>query len=203
MLAAAAVMMLAACNGPKETHLSAQFGDNTPEHVKVIVGDKFDSMIKVKDGKLDVDVPVDVTRLSRIRTGASVYSFISDGSKITVNPDDGKAYSNKKNGVHSRYVEYTQWREDFLAEYYKKQDEIGNDKEAADTYFNEMQAQYYDHLKATVKANKSNILSMIALSQMEGEDAKVRLSLINSLSSKMKAHPDVVKMKKACEDALK
>ena len=30
MLAAAAVMMLAACNGAKETLVSAQFGENAP-----------------------------------------------------------------------------------------------------------------------------------------------------------------------------
>ena len=50
MLAAAAVMMLAACNGAKETLVSAQFGENAPELVKVIVGNKVDTTVVVKDG---------------------------------------------------------------------------------------------------------------------------------------------------------
>ena len=104
MLAAVAVMMLAACNGAKQTHVSAQFGDNAPARVKVTVGDKADTVVVVKDGKFEVDVPVDVTTLSRVRVGMSVYSFISDGSKITLDPNNGKAYSDKKNGIHTRYT---------------------------------------------------------------------------------------------------
>ena len=68
MLAVAAVMMLAACNGAKQTHVLAQFGDNAPARVKVTVGDKADTVVVVKDGKFEIDVPVDVTTLSRIIT---------------------------------------------------------------------------------------------------------------------------------------
>ena len=90
MLAAAAVMMLAACNGAKETLVSAQFGENAPELVKVTVGNKVDTTVVVKDGKFEVNVPVDLTTLSRVRFDRSIYSFISDGSKITLNLKDGE-----------------------------------------------------------------------------------------------------------------
>jgi len=203
MLAAAAVMMLAACNGPKVTHLSAQFGDDAPERIKVTVGDKIDTMVFVKDGKFEVDVPVDLTVLSRARAGMSVYSFISDGSRITLNPEDGKAYSDKKKGAQSHFAEYNKWMEDFMAGYRKKLDEIGDDQEAADAYFDEMLAQYNDYQKSTVKANKDNFLGLMALSQMESDDPKEMLSLINTLSSDMQALPDVAKMKKTYEDKLK
>ena len=199
MLAVAAVMMLAACTGSKTTHLSGEFGDNAPDRVKVTVGEKFDTTVFVKYGKFEVDVPRDLATQSRARAGMSVYSFISDGSKITLNPADGKAYSDQKKGVHSRYVEYNKWTQNFKAEYRRKVDGFGDDKAAADAYFNEMLAQYNDYLKATIKANKDNVLGVIALSEYGSDDPKVILPLIKTLSSKMQQHPDVVKLKKAYE----
>ena len=197
MLAAVAVMMLAACNGAKQTHVSAQFGDNAPARVKVTVGDKADTVVVVKDGKFEVDVPVDVTTLSRVRVGMSVYSFISDGSKITLDPNNGKAYSDKKNGIHTRYVDYNKWTGDFKAEYARRVAAIGDDQAAVDACFKEMLPEYNDHLKATIKANKDNVLGAIALSQYGSDDPKEVMSLINSLSSKIQKHPDVVALKKA------
>ena len=86
MLAVAAVMMLAACTGSKTTHLSGEFGDNAPDRVKVSVGEDFDKTVEVNDDKFEVDVPKNLASLSRVRAGMSVYSFVSDGSKITLNP---------------------------------------------------------------------------------------------------------------------
>ena len=203
MLAAAAVMMLAACNGSKQTHLSAQFGDDAPDRVRVTVGDKIDTTVYTRNGKFSVDVPVDVTVLSRVRAGMSVYSFISDGSDITLNPEDGKAYSAKKNGVHTRFVEFNRWKEAFLTDYRQKLDEIGDDQAAADAYFNEMKGKYEGHLKSTVKANKDNFLGLLALSQYQSDDPKEVLSLVKSLSSEMQKLPDVAQMKKDYEDMLK
>ena len=106
MLAVAAVMMLAACTGSKTTHLSGEFGDNAPDRVKVSVGEDFDTTVKVEDDKFEVDVPKNLASLSRVRAGMSVYSFVSDGSKITLNPADGKAYSDKKKGVWGQFLHY-------------------------------------------------------------------------------------------------
>ena len=199
MLAAAAVMMLAACNGAKETLVSAQFGENAPELVKVTVGNKVDTTVVVKDGKFEVNVPVDLTTLSRVRFDRSIYSFISDGSKITLNLKDGKAYSNQKKGVHTKYVEYNKWTGDFKADYARRIEQIGDDQAAVDACFKEMLPQYNDYLKATIKANKDNVLGAIALSQYGSDDPKEVMSLINSLSPKIQQHPEVASLKKAYE----
>ena len=60
-----------------------------------------------------------------------------------------------------------------------------------------MLPEYNDHLKATIKANKDNVLGAIALSQYGSDDPKEVMSLINSLSAKIQKHPDVVALKKA------
>ena len=148
------------------------------------------------------DVPVDVTVLSHVKADASVFSFVSDGSKITLNMKDGKAYSDKKKGVHSRYVEYNQWLEEFLSAYRAKADSFGSDKDAADAYFAEKQAEYIAHHKATVKANKDNIVGLTALRRIQSDDAKEMLSLINSFSSEMQKLPELADLKKEYE-ALK
>ncbi|MBR1489336.1 MAG: hypothetical protein IJ611_01365 [Bacteroidales bacterium] len=196
MFAAVFAMMLAACTGHKETHLSAQFDDNAPESLKVTVHGMIDTTVYVKGGKCEVDVPVNVTSISRIHAGKAVYTFISDGSRITLVPAEGKAYSDQKNGVHSRFVEYNKWLEEFLATYHQKVGEMGDDKEAADAYFKEMQEKYNDYQRATIKANKDNVLASVALSHLNSDDPKEILSLINSLSPEIQALPDVAGLKK-------
>lgn len=201
MLAAVAVLMLAAC-GSKETQVCADFGNNAPDRVRVTVGDKIDTTVPVIDGKFEIEVPVDLTTMAHARAGSSVYSFVSDGSKITLDPKDGKAYSNKK-GVHSRYVEYTKWMDDFLAAYRKEVEALGDDQDAADALFKERQAEYIEFHKETIKANKDNILGLTALRQIENDDAKEMLSLINSFSSGMRKLPELVELKKSYEEDLK
>jgi hypothetical protein len=164
---------------------------------KVTVGNKVDTTVVVKDGKFEVNVPVDLTTLSRVRFDRSIYSFISDGSKITLNLKDGKAYSNQKKGVHSKYVEYNKWTGDFKADYARRIEQIGDDQAAVDACFKEMLPQYNDYLKATIKANKDNVLGAIALSQYGSDDPKEVMSLINSLSPKIQQHPEVAALKKA------
>ena len=103
---AAAALMLVACNSGKETKVVAKWSENAPEKVKIIVGDSKDNSFEVKDGKLEAKVPVDVTVVSRVRAGSAIYRFVSDGSTITLHPENGTATSNKKKGVHSRLQEY-------------------------------------------------------------------------------------------------
>lgn len=202
MLAATAVMMLAACNGSKTTPLAAQFDDNAPKSVR-IVSEKIDTTVIVKNGQLKFNVPVDLTTLTYAHAGRSIYSFISDGSKITLNQEDGKAYSDNEKGVHTHYLEFITWRDDFMAAYNKRVNEIGDDKEAFDAYLQEVLAPYNDYLKETLKANRDNALGVMALNQMSIDDPNEMLSLINTLSSEMKERPEVIQMKKACEEELK
>ena len=62
-----------------------------------------------------------------------------------------------------------------------------------------MQEKYNDYQRATIKANKDNVLASVALSHLNSDDPKEILSLINSLSPEIQALPDVAGLKKEFE----
>ena len=199
MYAAAALLMVAACNSNKTSQVVAELGEDAPQKVKISVGGQ-ESVIGVKDGKLEAKLPVDVLSVSHARIGASKYTFISDGSKLTLDPNTGKVVSNKKDGVHSRYEAYNAWKKAFMDEYYAKMEQMEDGSEEARSFFNENRDKYNAYLIKTLKANKNNYLGALAASDLALEDPDQILSQIKHLSSKVQALPIVVETKKACEE---
>ena len=195
MYMAAAALMLVACNSGKETKVVAQWDENAPEKVKFNVGDKLDTTFVVKDGKLEAKIPVCVTAMSRARVGSSIFQFISDGSKITLNPKDGSATSSSKKGVFARYQAYNKWMEDFVSDYRAKVEEFKDDEAAVLAYYDEVIGTFNEYQKKTLKANKDNLLGLMAISQIDEENPKEMLKLLDVLSPELQATPDVVKMK--------
>ena len=195
MYLAAAALMLVACNSGKTTKVFAQWNDNAPEKVKFNVGDKMDTTVVVKDNKLEVKLPVELTAMTRARVGSSIYQFVSDGSKITLNTEDGTATSSSKKGVHARYQAYNKWMEDFISDYRAKVEEFKDDEAAQIAYYDEVIGQFNDYQKKTLKANKNNILGLMALTQIDEEDPKEMLKLVGTLAPALQENPDVAKMK--------
>mgnify|MGYP002626039781 CR=1 FL=1 len=194
MFVAAAAMLLAACTNNGTTKVSGSFKENAPEKVKIVVGGE-EKSCPVTDGRFEAEVPVDLTAVSRLQAGATRVTFISDGSKITIDPEAGTAVSSSKKGVQSRYLAYNEWMENFMKDYRAKIAEFGDDEAAAMAYYDEVVGKFNDYQKKTIKANKDNLLGLTALRQIDVEDGKEMLSLINSLSEEMQAVPDVAKMK--------
>ena len=195
MYMAAAALMLVACNSGKETKVVAQWNENAPEKVKFNVGGELDTTFVVKDGKLEAKLPVCVTAVSRARVGSSIFQFISDGSKITLNPEDGSATSSSKKGVFARYQAYNKWMEDFMSDYRAKVEEFKDDEAAVIDYYDQVIGTFNDYQKKTLKANKDNILGLMAISQIDEENPKEMLKLLDVLSPELQATPDVAKMK--------
>ena len=103
-LLAAAVLLAAACapKAGKTTRVVGQFGEDAPETVRIVLGESVDTTVTVTDGRFEVAIPTDLTGFAHVETDYMPVSFISDGSKITVDPVAGTAvYSNKK-GPHAR-----------------------------------------------------------------------------------------------------
>ena len=198
MFVAAALMLLASCS-PKKTTVEGLSAPNGLLNIHVTVSGKADTVVAVKGGRFEVEVPVDVTTVSRVKAGMSSFNFISDGSKLTVNLEDGTVVSSKKNGVHSRYVEYCKWMKDFQNAFYAEYDKMEKGSEEAENYFKTNREKYNDYIRGVIKDNKDNILGWIAVRDMGLDDEKEMLSLIKSLSSKIQALPEVVKEKQAIE----
>ena len=196
---AAAALMLVACNSGKTTKVVAQWKENAPEKVKFIVGD-MDTTVVVKDGKVEIKLPVDVTSVSRIHAGSSLkYTFISDGSTLTLDSETNKFTSSKKDGVHSRYNAYNQWKKEFVDEYNAQIEKMEKDSAEAEAFTQKTVDEYNACLSKTVKDNKDNILAAIAVCDMTPVNPDEILSLIESLPANIQALPDAVKAKKYCE----
>ena len=199
MYLAAAAMLLAACapKAGKTTKVVGQFGEDAPESVQIAMGESLDTTITVVDGRFEAEIPTDFTQMAVIDAGLVPVTFVSDGSTITVDPAAGTAVSSDKKGVQARYAAYNDWMQAFMSEYRAKMAEFGDDEDAAEAYFNEVIGKFNDYQKETVKANPDNILGLMALSQIEEDDPAEMVALLDGLSEKMKAIPEVARMRAA------
>ena len=201
MLLAAALVFVAACTPKpgKTTKVVGQFGEDAPETVQLEIGEAVDTTIAVVDGRFEVVVPTDLTSIAHLDAGYVPVTFIADGTTITVDPEEGTAVSSSKKGAQARYAAYDAWMRDFMADYRSKMAEFGEDEEAAEEYLEEIIGKFNDFQKETVKANGDNILGLIALSQLEEDDADEMIALLDGLSDEMKANPAVAQMRAAYE----
>ena len=201
-LLAAAALLVAACapKAGKTTKVVGQFSEDAPETVRIVLGESVDTTVTVKDGRFEVAIPTDLTDFAYVETDYMPVSFISDGSKITVDPVAGTAVSSNKKGPQAHYVAYNDWMEKFMADYRTKMAEFGeDDEEAAEEYYEDVLDRFNDYQKETAKANLDNIVGLMAISQIMDDDADEVLALLDGLSAELKAHPMVAQMRAAFE----
>ena len=194
LLAAALAVAACAPKAGKTTQVVGQFTENAPETVRIVLGETVDTTVTVTDGRFQVAIPKDLTNFAYVETDFSPLSFISDGSKITVDPVAGTAVSSNKKGAQARYAAYNAWMEKFMADYRAKIAEFGEDEEAAEKYFSGIIEDFNAYQKETAKANLDNIVGLMAISQITEDDPTDQQALLNSLSDEMKAHPQAAHM---------
>ena len=202
---AAAAMLVAAC-APKNgstTQVVGQFTEDAPAVVDISIDGVLDTTVVVTDGRFEAEIPKCLTAIAVIRAGDEPVSFLSDGSKITVDPVAGTAVSSNKKGPQARYAAYNDWMEKFMDEYRAKIYEFGEDEEAAEEYFEKALEQFDDYQKEAAKANADNFVGLMAISQIMDEDADELLALLNGLSDELKATPQAARMLASFETMAK
>ena len=201
----AAALAVAACSpkAGKTTQVVGQFAEHAPETVRIVLGESVDTTVTVTDGRFQVAIPTNLTDFAYVETDFAPISFISDGSRITVDPVAGTAVSSNKKGAQARYAAYNAWMEKFMADYRAKIAEFGEDEEAAEKYFNGIIEQFNDYQKETAKANLDNIVGLMAISQITEDDPAGQVELLNGLSDEMKAHPQAAHMLASFEKLAK
>ena len=112
MIAAMAMALVAACGTKATTQVSGSVPEGE-ETVQIVTAD-IDTTLTVADGKFSIEVPTKVTAISYAVAAGRQVSFIADGSKITVDFEDGEAQSSSKNGVQARFADYQNWNDDFM-----------------------------------------------------------------------------------------
>ena len=190
----AAAAMMTAC-GPKDvTTIKSDYGSaaTAPESVRVLVGERLDTMIAVVNGKLDAQIPADVRGLSYIVSDDQPMQFISDGTTLTFDFVEKTVVSSDKKGVQSRYTAFNNWQEEFIADYQAKYEELP--EEERDAFQEESINKLNDRLIELVKENKDNVLCLIGVTSLDLEDRSQMLELLQSLSDEMKQSPTVEAM---------
>ena len=201
----AAALLLAACT-PKAgntTKVVGQFGEDAPEVVEMSLGDVLDTTVIVENGRFEVNIPKNLTTIAVFQTGLSPVTFLSDGSTITIDPDEGTAVSSNKKGPQARYAAYNEWMEKFMSEYRAKMAVLGEDEDAAEAYYEEVIGTFNDYQKEAVKANSDNIIGLMAISQIMSDDAGEMIALLDGLSDDFKAIPEVIRMRSSFESQIK
>ena len=193
-LAVAALALLAAACGPNPTTLIAgSFSpDSAPENVEIIVGEKVDTLVSVSDGAFEVAVPTDVKSLAYAIADGTRILFVADGSKIELDFSEGEADSDSDKGVNSRVQDFLQWNKDFMEEFRVKMQTASKD-EQEDIYDETLEA-YNAHMEKTLKANRDNILGVLAVTSMESDDPAQMMPLLKSLDKDLQEDPRVQAM---------
>ena len=201
IISAVAMALVAACGTKATTQVSGSVPEGE-ETVQIVTAD-IDTTLTVTDGKFSIEVPTKVTAISYAVAAGRQVSFIADGSKITVDFEDGAAESSAKDGVQARFADYQNWNDDFMAEYRENvsKEELSDDEREEIT--ENAVEKYNEHLLQVIKANKDNVLGLIGISNIEIDDDAEMLALINGLSDELQAEPRVQAMKKSLDASSK
>ncbi len=169
------------------------------EKAEVIVGTQMDTTIAVVDGSFTLNAPKDVKALAYAMGGGKQIMFVSDGTAITLDFEEGKALSSS--GVNARLQDYLQWNKDFMEEFAQKMDGLSEDEQ--EEVMEEALEEYNGHLLKTVKSNKGNVISLLAATSLELEDDAQMLEVLKSLDPVFQEDPRVQKMIQAYDASAK
>ncbi len=191
IIAAAAALMVVAC-GPKETtQLTGKFAPETSaENAQIIVGDQIDTTVALADAAFKLEVPTDVKAIAYAMGDGRQIMFVADGTPITLDFENGKAVS--KGGVNARLQKYLEWSETFMKEFSAKMEGLSEDEQ--EELLEKTLDEYNEYQLKTIKDNKDNVLSLIAVTALELDDDDKMLEVLNGLDETFKQDPRIQSM---------
>lgn len=183
-------MAAVACTS-STTKLTGKFSPEKPvANVEVIVGAQMDTTITVVEDSFTLEAPKDVKALAYAMGGGKQIMFVSDGTNITLDFDEGKAVS--KGGVNAKLQEYFQWNKDFMDNLSRKLADLSEDQK--DEFLDKAVEEYNAYMLKAVKDNHSNVISLLAATSLELEDDAKMLEVLKSLDPVFQEDPRVKKM---------
>lgn len=196
-----AVMAMAAvaCTS-NTTKLTGKFNPEKPvANVEVIVGTQMDTTVTVVEDSFTLEAPKDVKALAYAMGGGKQIMFVSDGTIITLDFDEGKAVS--KDGVNAKLQEYLKWNKDFMEDFSQKMDGLSEDEK--EEVVEKAVEEYNAYMLKAVKANHGNVISLLAATSLELEDDAQMLEVLKSLDPVFQEDPRVKKMIEAFDASAK
>ena len=192
-------MAAVACTS-NTTKLTGKFNPEKPvANVEVIVGTQMDTTVTVVEDSFTLETPKDVKALAYAMGGGKQIMFVSDGTKITLDFDEGKAVS--KGGVNAKLQEYLKWNKDFMEDFSQKMDGLSEDEK--EEVVEKAVEEYNAYMLKAVKANHGNVISLLAATSLELEDDAQMLEVLKSLDPVFQEDPRVKKMIEAFDASAK
>ena len=191
----------------KTTKISGTFtGDNAPEYVKVEAKSYSEEgtmrsetiQIPVVDKHFEAEIPTCVTELDIFFFGSKGFSFIADGTSLTIYPESWSAVSSDPKGIQSRYAAWWEGQKDLTKDYssgwnaLQERGNAGEDVRAEQTALEKKyQAGMVQLHKQAIIDNPDNAVAQMAMSSLESADPVTALSLVGLLSEQMKENTTI------------
>ena len=214
LLFAAAAFSFSCSTELKDTTLIVgKFEGEVPQNVHITVPHLIDTVINVENKSFRLEVPTSHTLIGTISTGNEGVKFIPDGTVLNI-----KFYGNReafvksnapKISVTERYITFNKKIESVGKDLRAKLDAIQSDTVLKEEEMSEKIADCYDEIgkifrefnSKVIEENKNNLLSVLALSNIQYEFNDFQLdSILNKLDSSVLSMPSVVKLKKAIDN---
>jgi len=191
----------------KTTKISGTFtDDNAPEYVKVEAKSYSEEgtmcsetiQIPVVDKHFEAEIPTCVTELDIISFGNKQFTFIADGSSLTVHPDSETVESSDNTGIQIRYAGWWADQKELARAYTRSWNALQERANAGEDVRAEQaimeigyQAGMVQLHKQAIIDNPDNAVAQMAMSSLENADPVTALSLVGLLSERMKENTTI------------
>ena len=189
------------------TKLTGEFPEGTaPSSVVVAVPGQEEVTADVVDGKFSMEVPADITAMSTLTGDNGVkVKFVSDGTPLEVSFEDAQnvKFTSKapKASVQARVEAFKEGSAAFVERFRQMSEDLS--EEQADSLYDAINVEYLDFNRNTFKENTGNVLSLVALQNLQYDIPVAELNdMIEFLDPSLAATAPVESMKKVISAKL-
>lgn len=213
LLFAAASFIFSCSSELKETTLIVgKFEGEVPQNVHITIPHLVDTVINVENKTFRLEVPTSNIVIGTVSTGNEDVKFIPDGTVLNIKFYGSREVLVKSNtpkmSLTERYIAFNKMIESVGKDLRTKLDAIQADTALKEEEMSEKIADCYDEIgkifkefnSKVIEENKNNLLSVLALSNIQYEFNDFQLdSILNKLDSSVLSMPSIIKLKNAID----
>ena len=214
IILAAGMAAAVACGSVSEvTPITGEVRPTGLDAVQVTVGEQFDTLVPVVDGKFSLEVPTDVCQTGTLAAGQYGINFIPDGTPLKVVIDSASTVTSKypRISVQAKLNAFFDQEDALVKEFRAKQQELSENLEltaeekakAWSDFETPFMEKYNAANEKAFNSNTDNLIAVFALRNIRSDYSDVQLdSLLNLLSPALQEHKFVKGMKDALSARL-
>ena len=214
LFAAGAAAVLASCAQVSDmTQITGTVVPDGLDSVQITVGETFDEIVPVVDGKFTASVPTDICQIGTIAAGQYGINFIPDGTalEVTIDEESSVVSKNPKISAQAKLNAFFDAEDAFGEEFSAKREELAENLELTpeekEKQWHEFSEPFFKkYNEANAKAfseNTDNLVAVFALRNIRSEYTDAQMdSLLNLLAPALQENKYVKGMKDALSARL-